>query len=144
FGSKADMCSALADVRFTPKSGHLSVRMESPLRAKSGLMHCSKIYWLFDHLVGGGEQRLRECQAQRLSRLEVKDKIELCGLFDRQIRWLRALQYLVHICRATPKEIGRACAIRHQTACEYVFAIKKNPGNSVAFKKVDDLADLQL
>ncbi len=26
---------------------------------------------LFDHLVGGGEQRLRECQAQRLSRLEV-------------------------------------------------------------------------
>jgi hypothetical protein len=26
---------------------------------------------LFDHLVGGSEQRLRECQAQRLSRLEV-------------------------------------------------------------------------
>jgi len=87
---------------------------------------------------------LREFHAQRLGRFEVEDKIELCGLFDWQIRWLRALQYLVHIRRATPKEIGRACAIRHQTACVYVFAIKKNPGDSVAFKKVDDLADLQL
>jgi len=43
-------------------------------------MQCSKSS-LFDHLVGGGEQRLRECQAKRFSRLEVEYKIELCALF---------------------------------------------------------------
>jgi putative ABC transport system substrate-binding protein len=99
---------------------------------------------LFDHLVGGGDQGLRECQAQCLSRLEINDKIKLCGLFDRQIRWLRALQYLVHVCRTTPKEVGVAWAIGHQTACKYVLANCEHRGNSVAFKKVDDLGDLQI
>jgi hypothetical protein len=117
------------DVRFVPKAD---------------ILRCGKERRLFDHLVGGGEQCLRECQTQRLCRLEVKDKIQLCGLFDWQIRWFRALQYLVHVCRAPPKEIGQAWAIRYQTACEYVFANYKHPGNSVAFKKIDDLADLQI
>src|SRR6516165_10246919 len=99
---------------------------------------------LFDHLVGGGEQRLREFHAQRLGRFEVEDEIELCRLFDWQIRWLRALQYLVHVCRGTPKEIGEACAIRHQAACEYVFANYKHSWKSVSFKKVDDRADVQI
>jgi len=36
FGSKADMCSALDDVRFTPKSGPLQCKTPCPLWAKSG------------------------------------------------------------------------------------------------------------
>jgi hypothetical protein len=28
------------------------VAVEPPLRAKTGLMHCSKTPWLFDHLIG--------------------------------------------------------------------------------------------
>ena len=36
FGSKADMCSAQADVRFTPKSGHVQCTSVCPLCAKSG------------------------------------------------------------------------------------------------------------
>src|SRR5215469_1304649 len=80
----------------------------------------------------------------RLCGRQIDDELELCGLFDRQIRWFCALQYLVHICRAKPKEIGHAWAIRNQTACEYVFASCKYPGNSVAFKKVDDLGDLRI
>src|SRR6516162_8254328 len=75
----------------------------------------------------------------RLCGRQIDDELELCGLFDRQIRWFCALQYLVHVCRAAPKEIEDACAIRHQTACQYEFAICKHRGNSVAFKKVDDL-----
>ena len=35
FGSKADMCSAQADVRFTPKSGHVQCTGSCPLCAKS-------------------------------------------------------------------------------------------------------------
>ena len=36
FGSKADMCSALGDVRFTPESGHVHRNGPCPLGAKSG------------------------------------------------------------------------------------------------------------
>jgi hypothetical protein len=43
FGSKADICSAIGHVRFTPKSGHWFHVSGCPLCAKSGLMHCSKI-----------------------------------------------------------------------------------------------------
>ena len=36
FGSKADMCSALGDVRFTPNSGHMHRTSPCLLWAKSG------------------------------------------------------------------------------------------------------------
>ena len=41
FGSKADMCSAQADVRFTPESGHVQCNSACPLCANSGLMRRS-------------------------------------------------------------------------------------------------------
>ena len=50
FGSKADMCSALAHVCFTPQSGHVRCKHRCPLSANSG--HLA----LFDYLVGAGEQ----------------------------------------------------------------------------------------
>ena len=36
FGSKADMCSAAAYVRFAPESGHVRCKEGCPLCAKSG------------------------------------------------------------------------------------------------------------
>ena len=33
FGSNADMCSALVDVRFTPESGHVRCKSKCPLCA---------------------------------------------------------------------------------------------------------------
>jgi len=36
FGSKADMCNAQADVRFTPESGHVQCTIACPLSANSG------------------------------------------------------------------------------------------------------------
>jgi hypothetical protein len=36
FGSKADIRQYLSDVRFTPNSGHSSVRLGCPLSARSG------------------------------------------------------------------------------------------------------------
>jgi hypothetical protein len=36
FGSKGDMCSAQADVRFTSNSGHVQCNSACPLCAKSG------------------------------------------------------------------------------------------------------------
>src|SRR5262245_53586365 len=42
FGSKADICSAPAHVRFTPESGRVRRNQGCPLWAKSGLLHRSK------------------------------------------------------------------------------------------------------
>ena len=36
FGSKADMCRALGDVRFAPESGHVRCTSRCPLSANSG------------------------------------------------------------------------------------------------------------
>jgi len=36
FGSKADIGANVADVRFTPESGHFRIRLRCPLSAKSG------------------------------------------------------------------------------------------------------------
>src|SRR5215470_16871618 len=46
-------------------------------------MHCSKE--LFDDFVGGGEQRRRHGQAERLGRLDVDNQLELGGLLHRQV-----------------------------------------------------------
>jgi len=42
-GHKQTSRRHLADVRFTPENGHREFGWVSPLCAKSGLMHCSKI-----------------------------------------------------------------------------------------------------
>src|SRR3984893_4442100 len=47
---------------------------------------------LFDHLVGGDEQRWWDCQAERVCRLEVGDKFNFCGLLHRQLGRLFTLE----------------------------------------------------
>jgi hypothetical protein len=39
----------------------------------------------FDYLVGAGEDRLRNGEAERLRRLEVDDQLELSGLLDGEV-----------------------------------------------------------
>ena len=113
FGSKADICSAPAHVRFTPdsdsKSGLLQRVMSAyppkavrcnlgcPLWAKSGLMQCSKEGRLFDHLIGAVNQRGRHSEPERLSGFEVDDQFELYRHFDRQFAWLLSTQDAVGI-----------------------------------------------
>jgi hypothetical protein len=74
FGSKADMEGRQTDVRFTPKSRHSSGQLSCPLCAMGAL---------FDHLVGGGKHRLRNCQAQGFSGFEVDGELDFRGLLDR-------------------------------------------------------------
>jgi hypothetical protein len=60
---KADICSALAHVRYGPIAD----------------------LDLFDHLVSSREQVIRWIDAKRLGRLEVDDKLKLGRILDRQI-----------------------------------------------------------
>ena len=50
---------------------------------------------LFDHLVGGSEQRGRHGEFKRLGGLEIDDEIEFGRLLDRDIAGLRPAQNLV-------------------------------------------------
>ena len=70
----------------------------------------------FDHLVGDGEQRRWDGQAERLGRLEIDYQIKSRGLLDQQIAGLRTLQNFVNICRGTAKQIGGVCSITHKRA----------------------------
>ena len=55
-------------------------------------MQCSMPARLFDHLVGGGEQRGRHSDAEDPCGLMVDDQLEPARLYDRQIDRLRALE----------------------------------------------------
>jgi hypothetical protein len=69
---KADIAKCDSYVRFVPKAA-VSRCSKNPLLNAS----------LFDHLVGGGEQRRGHGQAERLSGLEVDYEFEFGRLNDR-------------------------------------------------------------
>src|SRR5262249_62361225 len=71
---------------------------------------------LFDHLVGGGEQRVRQCHVQCSCRLEVDDKLELGRAFDRQIGRVGAVQNLGNVDTDTTIEVDEIGPIGHQAA----------------------------
>ena len=68
------------DVRFTSASPPIAaVRRTSPglrICAISGLMRCSKLRLLVDHLVCAGERRRGKIEAEHFSGLEVDDQLE--------------------------------------------------------------------
>src|SRR5262249_7665164 len=72
-------CSATKAVKATPR------RTFAPQQKRP----------LFDHLVGAGEQRRRNFDADRLGGLEVEDEIKLRRLFDWDFARLGPAQYLV-------------------------------------------------
>src|SRR6516225_3202813 len=66
----------LWDVRFTPKSGHWLSVLGCPLCAKSGHSALQQGLALFDHLVGAGEKRFRNLDAERLGGCDIDDKLD--------------------------------------------------------------------
>ena len=83
FGSKADICSAQVDVRFTLKSGHVRCKEGCPLSANSG--HWPGLFWLglFDHLIGALLHLQRHIEAQSLRGVEVDHQLVL----GRRLHW---------------------------------------------------------
>jgi hypothetical protein len=72
---------------------------------------------LVDHLVGGGEQFIRNGDAERVGRLEIDQKLKCRRLLDRQFAGVCALENLVHIESSAPTEPLEARTIAKQAAC---------------------------
>src|SRR5262245_40424282 len=78
---KADMCGATRDVRFGPKADSCSAAKRS----------------LFDHLVGAGENRRWNCQAERLGRFKIDHQLVFIRRLHWQISWLLTLEDAVDV-----------------------------------------------
>src|SRR5262249_14294798 len=68
---------------------------------------------LLDHVVGSGEQRRRDGEAERFRCLEVDDQLELGRLLHRQSAGLRAFEDAVDIGRGAAEEIGEVRSVGH-------------------------------
>ena len=65
---------------------------------------CQKrIARLLDHLVGCGEQRLRNGQAERFCALKIDNQFILGRRLHRKIAWLFALKDAIDVSRCSPK-----------------------------------------
>ena len=67
---------------------------------------------LFDHYIGCDLQRQRDSQAERLGSLHIDYELDFCGLIDRQIGWLLAVENAGGIDAKLAGRIGEAAASR--------------------------------
>src|SRR5262245_65620157 len=69
-----------------------------------------------DHLVGAGEQRQRDRQAERLGGREIDHQLELDRGLNWKLAWFRALENAITIRRRTPVFVDDVRTIRDQAA----------------------------
>jgi hypothetical protein len=86
------------------------------LCAMSGCEQSQQTARLFDHLVGQQLQRVGHLDAQRSGRLQVDDKLEFCGLQDRQVGGLGALEDLTGVDADLLPTVQKGGPIAHQPA----------------------------
>ena len=78
---------------------------------------------LFDHLVGRGEQRLRNGQAEGLCGLEIDDQFILGGRLHREIARLLALENAIDIAGRAPELVGKIRSVRDQATIRGAEAV---------------------
>src|ERR1700747_3417800 len=92
----------------------------------------------FDHLVGDGEQRRRNREAERLRGLEVDHQLEFRGLHHRKVSRLLALENPPDINANLSIGIDETGAVAHQAARCGKVAPNVQRGNRMARRERDD------
>src|SRR5262245_2013245 len=91
----------------------------------------------FDYFVGGGEQRLRNGQTERLRGLEIDNQLILGRRLHWHIGWLLAFEDTIDIARGAPDRIVRIRSVRNQATVYSVIAIRIHRRQFVASRKTD-------
>ena len=86
---------------------------------------------LFDHLIGPGEDRLWDREAERLAGLEIDDQLKHGQLLNRQIGRLGAFEDLVDVgCRA-PVQIREIRKVGYETTVAHERSTHAYDGQAV-------------
>jgi hypothetical protein len=70
----------------------------------------------FDHLVGAGEERRRDREAEGFGRLQVDRELELRRLLNRKVGRIAASENAIDVGRAATPEIGTVGGIAQEAA----------------------------
>src|SRR5215475_2672566 len=104
---------------------------------KSGHSHCNNIF-LFDHLVGAGENRIRHGQAEGLGGLEIDDELEPGRQLDRQLARLGTIEDAIDIGGGTPVAVGEVLAVADQSSGLYVLPEREDRRQPVLERELRD------
>src|SRR5262245_46916187 len=93
--------------------------------------------FLFDHLVGAGDQRWRHGDAERSGGHEIDDQHKLCRLLDMQIVRFRTLENPTRVVAAQAIVFSNSASVAHQTAGHDKFAKLENRRNRMTRRQSD-------
>src|SRR6478752_1559790 len=98
---------------------------------------------LLDHLIGTGNQRWWDGEAERLRSLQIDHQLKLGGLLNRKVSGFGTLQNFVGIQGAAPEQLGQTRAVGHEAAGNYDVLGKEHRRQPVLGEKVEDPCDVE-
>src|SRR5215831_16757939 len=124
-------CAVQKRMSALPPKRHQTRQLECPLWDNSGLMQCSKLGSLLDHLVSKAEQFGWHFNAERLGGFGIDGHVKCCRLHNRQVRGLLTFQNASRIDCGLAIRLRQIGAITHKSASQNVFAPRVNREHGV-------------